>query len=91
MATPRIRRVSSKKEMESTKDDFITQGYEIISEGQNTVLLRKTGWGTTGGHVLWAALTLWWTCGIGNLVYALVYHYQLAEQVLLKLEPGPSL
>jgi hypothetical protein len=36
---------------------------------------------------LCALLTVWWTIGFGNLVYALVAHYN-AEQVMLKLTEG---
>jgi hypothetical protein len=85
MPAPRLRRVGSQKELENLLDDYMTQGFEIISQGQNTALVRRKTWGTAGGHVLWAILTAWWTIGIGNLVYALVAHYN-AEQVMLKLE-----
>jgi hypothetical protein len=29
-------------------------------------------WGTIGGHAITALLTVWWTFGIGNLIYAYV-------------------
>ncbi len=84
MAT-RLRRVGTKSEMESLLDDYITQGYAIVEQGERTVMVRKKTWGTTGGHVLWAFLTAWWTLGLGNLTYALIAHYG-AEQILLKLD-----
>lgn len=85
MAAPRLRRVTSHKEMENMLDDYITQGYEVVSQGQNTALVRRKTWGSAGGHTLWFLLTFWFTLGIGNLIYALVAHYG-AEQVMLKVE-----
>jgi hypothetical protein len=88
MASPRIRRVSNQREMEAVRDDFITQGYEVISEGENTLLMRKKTWGSTSAHIWVALLTIWWTIGIGNLLYAL-YAHNTAEQVMIKNEPTP--
>ncbi|WP_428308008.1 hypothetical protein [Lacipirellula sp.] len=85
MPAPRLRRVSSKKELENMLDDYMTQGYEIIEEGQTTAMVRRKTWGSTGGHVLWALLTVWFTLGFGNLAYALVAHYN-AERVMLKID-----
>lgn len=84
---PRLRKVSSRKEFDGVLDDYITQGYEVLNQGENSALLRKATWGTSGGHVLWALLTVWWTIGFDNLAYALVAHYT-AEQVMLKLTEG---
>lgn len=85
MAAPRLRRVSSKKELENMLDDYMTQGYEIIEQGQTTAMVRRKTWGSAGGHVLWALLTVWFTLGFGNLAYALVAHYN-AERVMLKID-----
>ena len=81
MGAPRLRRVGTKKEFENLLDDYHTQGYEIINEGENSVLLRKKSWGNAGVHVIVGLLTV----GIGNVVYALVAHYT-AEQVMLKID-----
>lgn len=85
MPAPRLRRVSSKREFESMLDDFITQGYEILEQGQSTALVRRKTWGSSGGHLLWGLLTFWCTLGIGNLAYALAAHYN-AEKVMLKID-----
>jgi hypothetical protein len=89
MAAPRIRRVSSRREMETVRDDFMTTGYEVLREGEETVLMRKNTWGSVGGHIVVAVLTVWWTIGIGNLIYALIVHYT-AEQVLIKMEEAEA-
>ena len=90
MAAERIRRVTSRKELESVQDDFMTQGYVIVREGETSILMRKGTWGSGGNHVIVAVLTIWWTAGLGNLVYALVAHNS-ADQVMLRLEvPAPD-
>lgn len=85
MGAPRLRKVSSRKELEDIVDDFMTQGYEVIEEGQRTKLLRKKSWGSGGGHIICALLTVWFTLGVGNVIYALIAHYN-APKVLIKLE-----
>ncbi|MBM4408668.1 MAG: hypothetical protein FJ038_08770 [Chloroflexi bacterium] len=76
--------------METVRDDFITQGYEVLREGEGTTLMRKSTWGSTSTHIIVALLTVWWTLGIGNLIYALVAHNG-ADQVMIKLEaPEPA-
>jgi len=74
--------------MEQIVDDYITQGYESVSTGENSALLRKKAWGTAGGHVLCFVLTFW-TVGLGNVAYALICRYT-AEQVLVRITESPS-
>jgi len=52
-------------------------------------MVQKKSWGTSGGHILWALLTFWWTIGIGNLIYAFIAKSQ-AEKVMLKIDDGSS-
>jgi len=88
MSVDRIRKVSDSNELENVVDDYVTLGYKVNSRGQNTVKLKeRNGWGTIGGHIGWFLLTFWWTVGIGNLIYALVKHYN-GETVLVKVEEG---
>lgn len=87
MADARIRRVSTSREAEQVRDDFITQGYKVKSEGEQTTMMERSSWGTLTGHVLVALLTVWWTLGIGNLVYALAAHK--SDAVMIKVEPAP--
>ena len=37
----RIRRCSTKKELEQLVDDYVTQGYKIQSQGENNALVVK--------------------------------------------------
>lgn len=80
----RVRKVSSKKEFDETVDDFITQGYKVVSEGEKTVQLKRSQWGTASMHVLIFLFLGWWTLGIGNLIYALIANGS-SEQVIVKV------
>jgi len=81
----RIRRVDGQRDMEKTIDDFKTQGYKIKSEGERSTMLKKHTWGSGSGHIVVAALTVWWTLGIGNVVYA-IYKNRTAEEIQIKIE-----
>jgi len=81
----RIRRVDDKRDMEKTIDDFKTQGFNIKSEGERTTMLKKHTWGSGSGHIAVAALTAWWTLGIGNAIYA-IYKNRTAEEIQIKIE-----
>lgn len=85
MGAPRLRRVSSKREMENLLDDYMTQGFEIVEQGQSTAMVRRKTWGSPAGHVLWLLVSVWFTFGVGNVIYALVAHYT-AEKIMLKLD-----
>lgn len=81
MAAPRLRKVMSKKEADNLVDDYVTQGYEILEQGERSTLVRKVSWGTFGVHIVLFILT----AGFGNLVYALVVRYG-GEKVLIKVD-----
>ena len=88
MAVERIRRVQTKREMESVTDDFVTLGYEVLSRGESSIKIRENpGWGSGGSHILIFIFTIWWTLGLGNLIYGLYKRYS-GENVLIKLEKG---
>ena len=79
----RIRRCATRKEFEQLIDDFVTMGYKIKSQGSDNALLIKKG--EKEHHGLVAVLTLWWTLGLGNLIYALIPSKN-DEEVLIKIE-----
>jgi len=81
----RVRRVDDKREMEQVTEDFLTRGYKVKSEAQRSTMLKKHTWGSGTGHIVVAVLTIWWTLGIGNAVYA-IYKNRTAEEVQIKIE-----
>lgn len=81
----RIRHVKSVEEGERLVDEFITQGYKVESQGTTTIKVKKVEYGSLLAHLVIFFLTVWWTFGFGNLVYAL-YKYYSGEEVLIKFE-----
>lgn len=79
----RIRRVSTLKEFERTIDDFITQGYKVISRGEETAAVIKRG--KKDKHLLVFLLTFWFTVGFGNVIYALLPG-KVEDEVLVRIE-----
>lgn len=81
----RIRRVDDEREMEKVTDDFITQGYTVKNQGQRSTMMKKSTWGSGSGHLIVALFTIWFTLGVGNLIYA-VYKHFTAEEVKIQVE-----
>lgn len=84
MSNARIKHAQTQREAEAYRDEFITQGYKIKSEGDATLIVKRETWGSLVGHLLVALLTIWWTLGIGNLVYALAVHK--SDEVMIKVD-----
>lgn len=55
-------------------EDEQTEGWKVNEDGDEKVVMMKPNYGSMGGHVLVAILTVWWTLGIGNALYA-AYKY----------------
>ena len=89
MTAPRLRDTLDKSEMDKVVDDFMTQGYEIKSQGETNTLLKKRSWGSAGGWVvsIIAALFLtFFTVGLSWIIpiaYAIYAHYT-APEVLVR-------
>ena len=81
----RIRRVDDQREMERVIDDYITQGYNVKSQGERSALVKEKDWGTALGHIVVAVLTIWWTLGLGNIAYA-GYKRYTADEVTIKID-----
>lgn len=78
----RIRRCSSVKEFEQVVDDMITMGYVIKNRGENNALLIKYA---PKNHLKIFLLTVWFTCGIGNIIYALLPN-KIDDEVMVRIE-----
>jgi hypothetical protein len=55
-------------------EDEQVEGWKIKEDGDERVVMHKPNYGSLGGHILIALLTVWWTLGIGNAIYA-AYKY----------------
>lgn len=80
----RIRRVASEKELEQVVDDFITQGYKVVSRGELSTNLIKKKKASGSGHVIVFLLTFWFTLGVGNVIYHLARPTE--DDVLVRLQ-----
>ncbi|MBE6854638.1 MAG: hypothetical protein E7501_03170 [Ruminococcus sp.] len=80
----RIRRCSNEKEFEQVIDEFIMLGYELQTRGNDNALLIKR---KKKEHGLVALLTVWWSLGIGNLIYACV-PAKIIDEVMVRLDKG---
>ena len=86
MANVSVKRVTADK-LDSEIEDKTVEGWVLQNRGDKLAIMKKAGsWGSTGGHILMAILTFWWTLGIGNLAYALYVHYAKASELHIKVE-----
>lgn len=80
----RVKQVDSRGEMERTVDEFVTRGYKIESRYESAVIIKKEDWGDIEIHFLTAILTVWWTFGLANVLYA-VYKRITAEKIIIRI------
>ena len=81
-----IHRVDEDK-LQREKEDMVAEGWKPISESDRTVVLHKDGGvGSAGTHLIVAILTVWWTFGLGNLLYLIYKKYGCIEELRLKVE-----
>jgi RNA polymerase subunit RPABC4/transcription elongation factor Spt4 len=55
-------------------DDLVAQGWKIEDEGRDRVVMVDREFGSVASHILVAILTIWWTMGIGNVLWG-AYNY----------------
>lgn len=85
----RIYRVESRKELDKKIDEYITRGYTVKYRGERTAHLKKKNWGSGENHAIIALLTVWWTVGMANALYA-IYKRVTAEEVEFKVDKTVS-
>lgn len=81
----RTKRVPDRQQLEVAIDEFIVRGYELKSEGEGTARLKEKDWGDGSTHLIVAVLTIWWTFGLANALYA-VYKRATAEEVVIRID-----
>jgi len=90
MVSPRFRDVKTRDELERVRDDFMTQGYTVKEEGQQTLLMKKKSWGSAAGWIVTLVVALIlaiFTLGLSFIIpvaYAIFAHYNAAE-VLIRI------
>lgn len=81
----RVRRVEDQKEMEKSVDEFAVRDYKIKSRGETSVRMQKKDWGDSVTHLIIAGLTIWWTFGLANALYA-IHQRVTAEEIVIQIE-----
>lgn len=73
----RIRRVDDQREMEKVIDDFVTQGYRIKEQGENSTMMKEKDWGSGGMHLI--VLVFW----VGGPLVSQTLSMQLISTLLV--------
>jgi hypothetical protein len=77
--------IMASKELRREIEDAQVEGWEIDQEqGDHKAVMVRRGYGTLGGHFLIAILTVWWTFGIGNALYATYKYFGDTEKKVLR-------
>jgi hypothetical protein len=84
MVTARIRKFHSKTEMERALDEYITMGYRVKEQGENTILVRKHDNGSMLVIVILAVCT-WWLLEVPTILYVW-YKRTHADTILMKID-----
>lgn len=84
MTTYRLRRAKTADHLDDLVEEYLMLRYKIVGWSPYSCALERRGWGSVPGHVLCAALTAWWTCLFGNLLYAFVAYF-MPERVVIKV------
>lgn len=67
-------------------DDAKVEGWKVKSEQGDRVVMMKPNYGSFGGHVLMALLTIWWTLGLGNVCYAAYKYWSDSDKKVIRDE-----
>jgi len=78
-----VKRVT-KKEFESEVEDKQTEGYKIVSKTGTVCVLEKRNLGKALWHILILILTIWFTFGIGNILYLLYAYFVNVDKIEIK-------
>ncbi|WP_306056854.1 zinc ribbon domain-containing protein [Natronococcus wangiae] len=62
------------KRLQREIDDLVAQGWRIEDEDRDRVVMVDREYGSVASHVLVAVLTIWWTMGLGNVLWG-AYNY----------------
>lgn len=67
-------------------EDEKVEGWKVKEDGDNRVVMYKPNYGTLGGHAIIALLTVWWTLGIGNALYAAYKYFSHSDNKVVRDE-----
>ncbi|RKD97656.1 zinc ribbon domain-containing protein [Halopiger aswanensis] len=78
---------TARKQLEARIARATRDGWELEHDfGDHAVMVRHT-FGDTDEHLVVAMLTVWWTMGLGNVLYGVYRYVEDAERMVLRAGP----
>lgn len=78
---------TARKQLEARIARATRDGWELEHDfGDHAVMVRRT-FGDTDEHLVVALLTVWWTMGLGNVLYGAYRYVEDAERTVLRAGP----
>ena len=65
-------------------DDAKVEGWKLSKEQGERAIMKRPNYGSLGGHILIALLTVWWTLGLGNVAYAAYKYFADSEKKVVR-------
>ncbi|MES3517678.1 MAG: SHOCT domain-containing protein [Natronomonas sp.] len=62
------------------------EGWRVVEDDDERVVMKRPSYGSRVGHLLVGAATVWWSFGLGNLVYAVYEYFQHTDYQVLYSE-----
>lgn len=87
--TVHYRKMKSTQFQRQVEDEEV-EGWKIKEDGDERVVMLKPNYGSLAGHVLIALLTVWWTFGIGNVLYAAYKYWGDSDKKVVRDEHAES-
>jgi len=82
-----VKRVKSKKALESAIEDAQVEGWKLKTRGDTNAVMTKHGsYGGILGHAIVMIFTAWWTFFVGNLLYAGYRYVSETQELQIKVE-----
>jgi hypothetical protein len=79
---------------DSYRDEVTTkveEGWRIEAEKPDRVTLVRREFGSPGAHLVIAVLTLWWTMGIGNILYGAYKYFSDSQRTIVWKKPAEAM
>lgn len=78
--------IDSNDPLQQQINDAEIEGWAVYERHDDRVIMVDRDYGTLGGHVLIALLTVWWTAGLGNVLYAAYRYFFKPDKRVLRAD-----
>ncbi|MFC7213163.1 hypothetical protein ACFQO4_03595 [Saliphagus sp. GCM10025334] len=68
----------------------VEDGWRVEDRTDDSATLVRRSLGSTRTHLLIAAITVWWTMGLANAIYAAICYFDRTERTVLHADDSPS-